>query len=360
MVTQIHEELERESDPGTKATNDNRVRCLPARLGGSVWQHYYRGSVVTRGMIHAHKLSGVAGSFLGSENICQRQGEPEHSAPDGQHDSNLVCESNGRDSLIQPLSNSRKCVAMVFTKKDKIVSRAPSGDPKCMGGCRVSYPPIIGRMETAGEHLSSCLGLAGAMSGQPICNSPKPSTSTVCELEARPSCSGDRCFRDEMGGLSGICLSSLFTSGQVPTQGDTRGVHNCTNSFCVASPSMVPNPAEVPGGVPSAATQTSLVANRHLQLVTPSLTEGAATACRVESIRQRHSAEGISSRASKLILAGWSKATNSAYQSSWQRWNRWCAGRGIDPFSCHVRELLDCMRRGWNIGLSTLYDQRYP
>ena len=44
-------------------------------------------------------------------------------------------------------------------------------------------------------------------------------------------------------------------------QGDTRGVHNCTNSSCVASPSMVPNPAEVPGGVPSVATQTLFVAN---------------------------------------------------------------------------------------------------
>ena len=47
-------------------------------------------------------------------------------------------------------------------------------------------------------------------------------------------------------------------------QGDTRGVHNCTNSTCVASPSTVPNPAEVPGGVPSVAIQTSFVANRPL------------------------------------------------------------------------------------------------
>ena len=166
------------------------------------------------------------------------------------------------DPLIQPLSNSQKSVAMVFTK---VVSRVPSGDPKCMGGCRVSYPPIIGRMEAAGEHLSSCLGLPGSMSGRPIGNSPKPSTSTVCELEARPSCSGGQSFWDEMGGLSGVCKFSLFPSGQVPMQGDTRGVHNCTNSTCVASPSMVRDSAEVPGGVPSVVTQTSFVANRPFQ-----------------------------------------------------------------------------------------------
>ena len=127
VVVQIREELERESYPGTKATDDNRVRCLPARLGGSVWQHYNRGPVVTRGTIHAHKLSGVAKGLLGSENVCQRQREPEHPTPHGQHNSHLICESNGGDPFIQPLGNSRKPVAMVFTKRDKAVSRTSSG-----------------------------------------------------------------------------------------------------------------------------------------------------------------------------------------------------------------------------------------
>ena len=43
------------------------------------------------------------------------------------------------------------------------------------------------------------------------------------------------------------------------------------------------------------------------------------------------------------------KATNSAYQSLWQWWNRWCAGRWIDFFLCHVGEFLDflaVLRRG--------------
>ena len=133
---------------------------------------------------------------------------------------------------------------------------------------------------------------------------------------------------------SPLCISSLFPSGQVLTQGE-----ECTiiliYSIYVVIPSMVPDLAEVPGRVPGITTQTSSAANRTLQQVTPSHNEGIATACRVESIQQCHSAEGTSSRASKLILAGWSKATTSAYQSSWQWWNRWCAGR-INPFSCHV------------------------
>ena len=69
-------------------------------------------------------------------------------------------------------------------------------------------------MEAAGEHLSLSFGLAGAMPDRPIYDSPKPSTSTVCELEVRPSCSGNQCFRDEVGWLSGVCLSSFSLVGR--------------------------------------------------------------------------------------------------------------------------------------------------
>ena len=56
---------------------------------------------------------------------------------------------------------------------------------------------------------------------------------------------------------------------------------------------MIPDLAEVPGRVPSITTQTSSAANRPLQQVTPPHNEGTATACRVESIQQRHSAEAF-------------------------------------------------------------------
>ena len=211
------------------------------------------GSITTGGLwspeersMHINCLE-LLGGFLAVKMFAKDvQREPEHQTLHGQHNSHLVCESNGGDPLIQPLGNSRKSVAMVFTKRDKADSRGSSGGPECMGRCRVSYSSLISGMEAAEEHLSSSFGLAGTMPDQPICDSPKPSTSTVCELEARPSCSGNRCSRDEVGQLSGVCLSSLFPSGQVLTQGDTREVYNYINSTCVASPSMVPNLAKVP------------------------------------------------------------------------------------------------------------------
>jgi len=118
------------------------------------------------------------------------------------------------------------------------------------------------------------------------------------------------------------------------TQGDKGGMHNCANSTSVASTGVVPHPAGVPDRVPSLTTKASAVVDRPLQPVTSALREGTTAVGRMEGIRQRHTAAGISNRASRLILAGWSKATNTAYQSSWERWNRWCVKREIDPFSC--------------------------
>ena len=52
-----------------------------------------------------------------------------------------------------------------------------------------------------------------------------------------------------------------------------------------------------------------------------------ATISRLETIKHRQQAEGISSKASQLLAAGWSKSTNSTYESAWKRWDSWCSER---------------------------------
>ena len=68
-------------------------------------------------------------------------------------------------------------------------------------------------------------------------------------------------------------------------QCDTRGVHNCANSTCVASSRMVSNLAEVPCGIPSVTIKAlSAAASIPLQQVTPSLPKVTATASHMENI----------------------------------------------------------------------------
>ena len=351
VVESVYGGLEREGNPSTEATVDNRIGCFPARLGGPLRRGFHRRPVVTRRKVQAHKLSGTDGRFPGSKNLCQGQREPKHTTPHGQHNCYCICKPNGGNPLSSAVSNSQQFVAVVPTTKDTAIGRAPPGGPECIRRCRVTYPPIISRMEVTEGSLPMDPGLDGAMSGRPVCYTAKPPTSSLCELEARSPCNSNRCLRDDMVRCSGVRIPSILPGRQMSTQGDKGGMHNCANSTSVASTGVVPHPAGVPDRVPSLTTKASAVVDRPLQPVTSALREGTTAVGRMEGIRQRHTAAGISNRASRLILAGWSKATNTAYQSSWERWNRWCVKREIDPFSCNVSDFLDFLAGLYQEGL---------
>ena len=66
-----------------------------------------------------------------------------------------------------------------------------------------------------------------------------------------------------------------------------------------------------------------------------------------KSLSRRHFKQGFQTHLSRVEQGH----QFSLYQSSWQRWNRWCAGRGIDPFSCHVREFWDFLADLYEEGL---------
>ena len=61
----------------------------------------------------------------------------------------------------------------------------------------------------------------------------------------------------------------------------------------------------------------------------------------LESVRGHFSAAGVSQQAAELLVAGWSRGTNSAYESAWKRWLGWCDSRQVDPISCGVYPFLD-------------------
>ena len=56
---------------------------------------------------------------------------------------------------------------------------------------------------------------------------------------------------------------------------------------------------------------------------------------------EKFSSAGFSEQAVSLISAGWSEGTNNAYQSAWHKWQCWCLGRTIDPFSASVTDFVN-------------------
>jgi len=67
----------------------------------------------------------------------------------------------------------------------------------------------------------------------------------------------------------------------------------------------------------------------------PSLTDDSrpVASSSLEVIRQRQQSAGISGEASQLLATGWSKGTNTTYQSAWKQWDGWCSKQQVDPIS---------------------------
>ena len=61
--------------------------------------------------------------------------------------------------------------------------------------------------------------------------------------------------------------------------------------------------------------------------------------------------EGISERASNLILSSRREGANSNYCSSWNKWASWCDKQKVDPFQCALKWVLDF--------LAKLFEQGY-
>ena len=61
---------------------------------------------------------------------------------------------------------------------------------------------------------------------------------------------------------------------------------------------------------------------------------------RVQGLRLRFQADGISEEAIKLILASWRSKTDANYNSAWRKWQGWCNEKGANPFNSDLSLIL--------------------
>jgi len=86
----------------------------------------------------------------------------------------------------------------------------------------------------------------------------------------------------------------------------------------VAEPDMVPNACGINSGVPTTSARLERHTERLHEPTAPTGVSKQAKVSCLESLRQQHAATGVSKETSELLLAGWSKGTNTAYQSGWK------------------------------------------
>ena len=61
----------------------------------------------------------------------------------------------------------------------------------------------------------------------------------------------------------------------------------------------------------------------------------------MDGLRARLQKEGVSRKASNLIIKSRRSSSNSNYKSAWGKWDNWCAERKIDPFCGNIKQILE-------------------
>lgn len=208
-------------------------------------------------------------------------------------------------------------------------------------------------MEIAPGGVQSNREHRGPTPSGPLRHPSECSVESLHKLAARSIRYGNRCIPDSMARSEGICLSSVCHDWPVSSKS--------TSGASLSGPSSSSACGQVNLGMrPCSSCWWSYQCfsptgarppNGSLQPVSSIGGSEPANASRMESVRQRHRAEGLSERSSKLIWAGWSKATNTTYQSAWRKWSGWCSEWQADPLSCGISVFFDFLADLYDRGL---------
>ena len=305
------------------------------------------GLVVSRGIPFPHKLSRTSGWGICCQDLCERQSPNASPLVNGQFDCRPLHKQVGGHKIRCSGTSGIRSMGVVpspqyphrgsvFTRGTKYPSRP-----------RISSIFRPSRLETGPLVVCGTNSGLGSLGGRPVCLSALNSTSTVLQLETRPSFRGSGCVFPGLGQSEGICIPSLCSSRPLP-QTVTRPecVTPCSSRTSLAVTAMVPSASRVVCS--TSHSVPSLPGPADTTRGSPPLAESSTG--RLATIRQSYSEAGISQPAQTLLVAAWRDGTSKAYASAWRRWDSWCRERKLNSVQASVESILEFLTSEFNLG----------
>ena len=331
----------------------DRDGCLHSRMGSGVPRYQDGRTLVTTRARPTYQCIGAKGSYVSGADVCKRQYQETTAYPseNGQCVSPDLCQSNGGNPLPNLDEGSVCTLGLVSPTGNYPVSLSPARSQQldCRPG--VEGGTDIGQVEASQRNVSQGVQHHGPMQCGPVCQPPEPPTGRVHQLEAGPRGDGHRRISVELEGPEGICFPTLCTNWEMSAEGKGGAKHCNTNSPNLAKPTMVCDLVGNADRVPPSSSMSQGLVDGPGGPTTPTSEPKQIKTSRLEDIRRQHSAAGVSAQTSELLLAGWSRGTNTAYESGWKRWSGWCEERKVNPLSAGIQQFLNFLTSLFQEGL---------
>ena len=204
------------------------------------------------------------------------------------------------------------------------------------------------RLEAMPSCLSGYLSQVWTTGSGPFHFTAISSTTTVCQLETRPSSDDNRCLHDGLVTDSRLCQPALEPGGESPGPDPSSTSQSGLDSARLEGTTMVcsftgnasqnsPPDCQQGGSNPSNPRERS---PGHY-----------STTSRVGYLRERYRNHQLSEKATELLLASWRQKSSKSYDSLFRKWISWCNERDADPVSGPVSEVVNF--------LADLFEQGY-
>ena len=167
-------------------------RCVQLGLGSSLQGSDHRGAMVTAGDLLSHQLSRDAGSL---PMLHKGDAFPLDSVPQyGQHDSNILLESQRGNNITLSVLVSQGNLGMVHVPGHYPESQSPTWAPQHCSRQGVQGESRQMGLEASPKHFSKNQPDLGTLCSRPVCIQTNTPITSVFQLEARPSSSSNGCL----------------------------------------------------------------------------------------------------------------------------------------------------------------------
>ena len=202
--------------------------------------------MVSRGISSPHKLSWTSGWSFCCQDLCERQSSNAMLSVNGQFDCNPLHKQNGGHKIPCSGTSGIRPMGVVPAPQYPHRGSAFTRGAKYPSRLRVSGIFRTSQLETGPLVFHGTKTGWGPLGGRPVCLSTFDSTSTVLQLETRPSVGGSGCIFPRLEQSEGICIPSLCSSRPLPqTVTSQECVTPCSSGTSLAVTAMVPSASPV-------------------------------------------------------------------------------------------------------------------
>ena len=330
--------------------DDDRLRCLSSGMGSHLQRNINQGPLVSSGADSPYQLLGAPGSYSGSSNLCQ--GKVRHLNPveDRQHNCSGLYQQERGNCVPHSIESSQDPVAVVYGEEHRPGSPVLTRSHELH--CRQGIQNLVGqiRMEALSPDISENQCSVGSLTNRPICEPPLQSTPNLCQLEAGPIGSSNRCLLPGLVGSPSedLCKSPLGPDRQSPiTNSQSEHPRAHSDCPCLESSSLV---SSAPAEVGQSTSTYSCIIRGDTACVSESPSRCNTTTGRVGHIRERCQRSHLSGTATDLVLSSWRDKSSKSYDSCFRKWAGWCSERNRDPICGPISDVANFLAQLYQDG----------